>query len=298
MNQLWRDKVNFTDLIIKIANEAGFQVNLLEKDYYLTLILSKINELCPNLAFKGGTCLNKIHFDYHRLSEDLDFTMILPQTKMTRKERFALMKPVKEKMESFVKQFDMKVENLNKAGHSESTMYNFQLTYDSVITNKEEIIKLDISLIGTPVTLTEEKEIKHKFFNQFGERLINIGNVTTLSLKELIAEKMRAGATREKIAARDFYDLDYAIRNKFDFKNKDFAAVFKKKLAQENFDADLNKYAINLGRKDEEIAEMKDKLQEELYPVLTIQERKIYNINKALERINNVVKTLSEEAAS
>ena len=47
---------------------------LLEKDYYLTLILSRARELSEGLIFKGGTCLNKIYYAYYRLSEDLDFT--------------------------------------------------------------------------------------------------------------------------------------------------------------------------------------------------------------------------------
>ncbi|MBU4204495.1 MAG: nucleotidyl transferase AbiEii/AbiGii toxin family protein [Acidobacteria bacterium] len=56
------------------ANRTGFRASLIEKDYYLTLILSKINELSQDLIFKGGTCLNKIYYSYYRLSEDLDFS--------------------------------------------------------------------------------------------------------------------------------------------------------------------------------------------------------------------------------
>ncbi|MDR1942395.1 MAG: nucleotidyl transferase AbiEii/AbiGii toxin family protein [Endomicrobium sp.] len=75
----------------QIAATTGFKEYLIEKDYYLTLILSKIDELSTNLAFKGGTCLNKIYFDYHRLSEDLDFTMLLPKSGAGKKTRQSLM---------------------------------------------------------------------------------------------------------------------------------------------------------------------------------------------------------------
>jgi predicted nucleotidyltransferase component of viral defense system len=288
----------FMDLMQQISAATDFEASLIEKDYYLTLLLSKIDYLCPNLAFKGGTCLNKIYFDYHRLSEDLDFTMVLPHEKMTRKERSELMKPVKEHIKSFVEQFDMKAEDVDKSGHSESTIYNFKLIYDSLITNKQEPIQLDISLRGSPLVPTEKKEIRHKFIDQFGTNLINTGKVKALSLKEALAEKIRAGITREIMAPRDFYDLDYAIRNNFDFKNKDFAVIVKKKLAEEEFDTDLKKYAFNLGRTSEEISRMKKKLSEELYPVLTQEEKVKYDVNKALERINDVVKTLSEETAN
>jgi predicted nucleotidyltransferase component of viral defense system len=286
------DKEFFINLFEKVRKEKDFLPALIEKDYYLTLLLSKTKELCPNFAFKGGTCLNKIYFDYHRLSEDLDFTMILPHAKMTRKDRSSLMKPVKEKMESFLKQIDMRAEDINKSRHNESTLYIFKLIYNSVITNKEETIKLDVNLSRSPIAPTEEKEIKHKFYDQFGNELLSAGKITTLSLKELIAEKTRAAATRETIAPRDFYDLDYAIRNNFDFKNEEFAILLKNKFAEENFDTDLKKYALNLGRKNEEIESMKENIHEELYPVLTRVEKAAYDVNMALNRINNMIRVV------
>jgi predicted nucleotidyltransferase component of viral defense system len=66
----------FKNLLDNISKQTLFNPALLEKDYYLTLLLSNIKDLCPNLIFKGGTALNKIYFDYHRLSEDLDFSLL------------------------------------------------------------------------------------------------------------------------------------------------------------------------------------------------------------------------------
>ncbi|MCK5492285.1 MAG: nucleotidyl transferase AbiEii/AbiGii toxin family protein, partial [Candidatus Omnitrophica bacterium] len=73
-----KDKKQFADLINVTVQRTGFRAHLLEKDYYLTLILSRINELSDDLIFKGGTCINKIYYSYYRLSEDLDFSMRLP----------------------------------------------------------------------------------------------------------------------------------------------------------------------------------------------------------------------------
>lgn len=49
---------------------------LIEKDLYLTIILAELQntKLHENLVFKGGTCLAKAYLNYHRFSEDLDFT--------------------------------------------------------------------------------------------------------------------------------------------------------------------------------------------------------------------------------
>jgi len=90
------DKEQFFTLIDRIASVTSFYVPLVEKDYYLTLLLSRIYELSGNLIFKGGTCLNKIYYSYYRLSKDLDFSMVLPQYQVTRGERRKCIQPVKE----------------------------------------------------------------------------------------------------------------------------------------------------------------------------------------------------------
>src|SRR5665648_308750 len=77
----------FIKVLGRASKKRGFLLPLIEKDYYLTLILSQIYELSENLVFKGGTCLNKVYYAYYRLNEDLDFSMILPQYEVTRGQR-------------------------------------------------------------------------------------------------------------------------------------------------------------------------------------------------------------------
>src|SRR3989338_8061223 len=47
---------------------------LLEKDFYINALIS--NTVSDEYAFKGGTCLSKVYLNYHRISEDIDFTFI------------------------------------------------------------------------------------------------------------------------------------------------------------------------------------------------------------------------------
>jgi len=54
-------------------------------------------------------------------------------------------------------------------------------------------------------------------------------------------------------------------------------------------DTDLKKYWINMGRSDDEIAEMKSRIEEELSEVLTHNERKNFDLDKALKRINKAM---------
>ncbi len=283
---LHTDKEEFLKILERTSAQTGFPLRLLEKDYYITIILSRINELSKDLIFKGGTCLSKIYYSYYRLSEDLDFTIKLSGNS-TRTTRSRAMKPIKEALRQFLKALGMKIENLDKAGHRESTQYIYYLDYDSVVLNKKESIKLEIGLRFNPILPTVMKKVNHKFIHPFTkEPLFDAGSVNCLALKELVAEKLRAAATREVIASRDFYDLGYLLKEKFDFRDKEFLLLFKKKLKEDGFDTDLKKYKVNLGRSDKEIEEMKARIEDELFPVLTIAEHKSFDIQKSLDNLN------------
>lgn len=64
------------DIAIKTASRY-FNVApaIIEKDYYVTLILLKLTERVPNLLFKGGTSLSKCYKIIDRFSEDIDITL-------------------------------------------------------------------------------------------------------------------------------------------------------------------------------------------------------------------------------
>ena len=72
------NKDEFLNILERTAGQTGFSLWLLEKDYYITILLDGIHSLSDDLIFKGGTCLSKIYYSYYRLSEDLDFSMKLP----------------------------------------------------------------------------------------------------------------------------------------------------------------------------------------------------------------------------
>lgn len=285
---LHNDKEEFLKILERASAQTGFPLRLLEKDYYITVVLSKINELSKDLIFKGGTCLSKIYYSYYRLSEDLDFTLKLSGNS-TRTTRSNAIKPIKEKLKGFLKNFGISVEDLDKAGHRESTQYIYYLDYDSVVLDKEESIKIEIGLRFNPVLPAVTKKVNHKFLHPFTkEPLFDGGSVSCLALKELVAEKLRASATREVIAGRDFYDLGYLLKAGFSFRDKELLALFEKKLEEDNFSSDLKKYRVNLGRTDKEIEEMKVRIGDELFPVLTIEAQKSFDMQKTLDELNKV----------
>lgn len=286
---LHSNKDEFLKILERASAQTGFPLRLLEKDYYITVVLSGINELSNDLVFKGGTCFSKIYYSYYRLSEDLDFTLKLSTDNATRSVRRNAIKPIKEVIRPFLKRFNMSIQNLDKAGHRESTQYIYYLDYDSAVLNKKESIKLEIGLRFNPLRPVATKEVNHKFIHPFTkESLFDAGSVNCLALKELVAEKLRASAMRQVIASRDFYDLGFLLREKFNFNNKEQLELFRKKLEEDGFASDLSKYRVNLGRTDKEIDEMMSRIEDELFPVLTLGGQKSFNMLKTLDELNKV----------
>lgn len=291
---LHKNKEDFTRVLNQVAMQTGFLLPLVEKDYYMTLLLSHLRELSPDLVFKGGTCLNKIYFSYYRLSEDLDFSMRLPEYTVTRGTRRKYIQKVKDNIEPFAAQFDMRIENIELAGRNESRQYVYHFIYQSSVLPVEAKLKFEIGLRFNPICVPQENAVRHKFLHPFtGQPLFDGGKVNCLALKELIAEKLRAGVIRETIAPRDFYDIDFVLRNGFNLADPEVLNLFKKKLEEDNADTDLSKYRVNLGRKNVEIKDMRSRIQEELFEVLTPDEQKKFNLDVALIRINKALQDIS-----
>ena len=287
------DKENFLKVLEVTSAQTGFPFLLLEKDYYLTIVLSSINRLSENLIFKGGTCLNKIYYSYYRLSEDLDFIMLLPSEKLSRSGKRKIIKPIKDNILPYVGSYGMTIDDVNNIGRNESSQYIFYIDYDSAVLGSKQSIKLEIGLSFNPILPISKQTVSHKFLHPFTkEPLFDGGQINCLALKELVAEKMRATATRLTIAPRDFYDISFLIKAGFNFQDEQLWQLFKSKLSEDGFEQDLEKYRINMGRSQDEIADMSSRIEAELMDVLTPDERKTFDLTKLLQLMNETFKSL------
>lgn len=71
---LHKDKEQFEAIINAVSNELKIPVSIVEKDYYVTMILKQLAVKAPGCVFKGGTSLSKCHHAINRFSEDIDIT--------------------------------------------------------------------------------------------------------------------------------------------------------------------------------------------------------------------------------
>ncbi len=71
---LHKDIEMFRDIIEQTAEQSGRTPTVIEKDYYVTLILKILAEKLDSCVFKGGTSLSKGFHVINRFSEDIDIT--------------------------------------------------------------------------------------------------------------------------------------------------------------------------------------------------------------------------------
>jgi predicted nucleotidyltransferase component of viral defense system len=69
---------DFAEFIKLTAKHFEIAIEFVEKDYWITLILSKLSHSpdMENVVFKGGTSLSKGYRLINRFSEDIDLAMI------------------------------------------------------------------------------------------------------------------------------------------------------------------------------------------------------------------------------
>lgn len=283
------DKELLKKIIPVIAQKKKFRLGIVEKDFYLTVILNNINSLLSDkIVFKGGTLLNKIHLNYHRLSEDLDFTYLSKVEPDTRAKRSKAIAPIRSKMKDFLKVIDLKSENPEGEGFNNSTQYVFKILYYSFVTEKNENIKIEISLRQPPIDKPVSNIIRHFYKDPFtGENLIPENKILSLSLNEAVAEKLKAAITRKNLAIRDYFDLWHISETKFDFNNKHFIDLFKKKLEAEEY---RGNYRLNFGLSSNAVQLLRRQIETDLIPVVRVGEK--FDIDNFFEEFNKILRKM------
>ncbi len=237
------------------GQSQGFSVYKLEKDFYLTILLILISRNFPELVFKWWTCLNKIYFDYYRLSEDLDFVLIL---EWGRKSRKTTLEQYKQNLSQlFAPLWFVLVDQRTK--YNEDTQGIFEFKYTSLIDGSKDKIKVDIRIETALKKLPINKEIIAIYQDPISDKVFFQNHtIQVMDLDEIFAEKMRASLTRIEPAIRDFFDIHYAKQKAFDFMN--IQDLIQEKVAEVNF-----VYTID---QDGVFEELQRQVKTELDPVL------------------------------
>ena len=71
---LHKDKSLFIETIQNVSKALNIWDAVIEKDYYVTLILKELANASDKIVFKGGTSLSKARKAINRFSEDVDIS--------------------------------------------------------------------------------------------------------------------------------------------------------------------------------------------------------------------------------
>ena len=149
------DRELLRDIIITVSEKSGLDQNIVEKDYYVTLLLKELVKGNPNIVFKGGTSLSKAYHIIERFSEDIDITFAEHIGEARRKKlKYNLLKPISETLDLPISNWDT-IESDKDLNH-----YDFQ--YSSVVLMENDVlrpyVKIETSLMSYSYP-TEQREI-------------------------------------------------------------------------------------------------------------------------------------------
>lgn len=184
------------NVITRISQTEGIGWEVVEKDYFLTLMLEGIAQtpaLVRNLVFKGGTCLRKAYFEDYRYSEDLDFTLRKPM------DGKALREALDNALDYLKREHNA---SLGIKGFNSKSYFTDAKVRFSGLRESKGVISLDISGDEPIVDLAAERAV----FNPYYSGKIS---VPAYSLEEILAEKLRSLLQRTRV--RDYYDVWYLL---------------------------------------------------------------------------------------
>lgn len=277
---LFREAVSFT------AARTGFTQRLIEKDYFCAVLLAYLAEHGGDpLVFKGGTCLAKVHANFYRLSEDLDFAIPQPvdATRRQRRQAVAQITKAVANITAHAPQIDV-VEALQ--GANNSTQYNGLVAYRSPVTGQRESILIEVSIREPLLMLAEKVSAKTLLLDPIsGSAAVPKVDVRSIALPEAMAEKLRAALSRKEVAIRDFYDLDHAAQQlNLELDGDQMLEMVRLKMSVPG------NLPVNVG--DSRLAELRQQLDTRLRTVLRDSDFEAFDLDRAIRLVVGLAQRL------
>lgn len=161
--------------------------------------IAQHEQLSKAIVFKGGTVLKKIYFKDYRFSEDLDFTLLDPDT--TNEQIFQWFREIFEYIREGA---NIPLEIINNNEH-ENGGINFYISFVGPLGGQgnNKRTKVDISRCEQLVFEPEMKDVFVDYSDLEEYQLL------CYPLEEVLVEKMRS--IMQRMQARDFYDIWYLL---------------------------------------------------------------------------------------
>ena len=136
MAWLHENREEFFDAVNLAAERHSVLPAIVEKDYYVTMILHVLSSRLDYVVFKGGTSLSKCHKVIKRFSEDIDITIDIKLSQ-------GQMKKLKETIKTVAEELGLRIPNIEET-RSRRSYNRYILEYDSVLAEPDNAIQTSV----------------------------------------------------------------------------------------------------------------------------------------------------------
>ena len=228
-----------SELFLQAINIASSEKNILpeiiEKDYYVTLILKFLSEKIPFIVFKGGTSLSKCHNIIKRFSEDIDIAI---DTEISKSQK----KNIKQSIIEVANFLELEITNIDET-RSRNNYNKYIFAYKSVLESENTFLKSGVILETSYITIsfpTEKKEV-----SSF------IGNMMKTEAPDFIEKfalenfYMKTQSIERTFIDKIFALCDYYLQNKIPSHSRHIYDIYKL-LPRINFDENFSNLILDV----------------------------------------------------
>lgn len=310
------NKEALEEIILNINARTGIRNEILEKDYYVCLILKELSAKQKELQayFKGGTALYKILNHMNRFSEDIDLTIKINENETNSSNKSRLKKSALSYNIENLKL--IKQDTVDKKG-SITAFYKYDSLFNINELFKSEKIQIEATsfTISEPVSTYKIEPLIYKYALSEEKRILknkyNICNfnIEIITLERIFIDKIFAAEfyyIRKMYddTAKHIYDITVLMKNKkiklFLSNKKEVLKMIKYKRKEET----LRKGGIEKNKKISDFEYFKSITNEllksfnKMQKIYVLDEESKITINeakKALKKLNYIFKEIEEE---
>lgn len=198
------NKELFEEVIFNTADFYKLPIAIIEKDYYVTLVLKEIATRNPDIVFKGGTSLSKCYKIIDRFSEDIDLN-IMGDTKPGESKRKKLKAHIVDAVD-YCKLTLTNPESTRSRRDFNKYVIDYPTQFDTNFLKQHLIIETAVFFRAYP---TEKKEADSLVYNY----LLNNKNNDIIELYDLAPFVLNVQTTDRTFVDKLFALGDYYLAN-------------------------------------------------------------------------------------
>lgn len=203
MAWLHDNREEFLNAILYAAETYKLLPVVVEKDYYVTLILNGLKDKLPFIVFKGGTSLSKCYNVIKRFSEDIDITI---DTKLTQGQ----MGNVKDAIKEVAAELGLNIPNIYET-RSRRSYNKYLLSYDTVLEDSDSALQPTV-VLETSFAEVSFPTVLMSVHSYLGD-MLQKGEPEMVNDFHLIPFEMKVQGIDRTLADKVFAICDYYLKN-------------------------------------------------------------------------------------